>query len=148
MNNEENHLENIKKTLSFLAGELNSRKINWLLGASGALMVHGIKIIPHDLDILVNKEDIEKLANEFSGYIIDSLHSCSNDRGAFLKFQMKINEVMVEIIERAINKIHPVFIDFSGQKIPVNPLEEELEFYKKREGKEKVVELIKKRLRV
>lgn len=143
---EKEHLEKVKKTLSFLAKELNLRKVNWLLGASGALMVHGVEIIPHDLDIFVGKEDVEKLVNEFSEYVINPLHNYPENDKNFLEFQMKINKIEVEICELDINKTRPIFMGFNGQKIPVNPLEEELEFYKKREDKEKVVELIERKL--
>lgn len=148
MNNEETHLEKVKEALSFLARELNSRKINWLLGASGALMVHGVEIVPFDLDIFTDKESVEKLASIFSKDTTDSIRGYLENGKTYLKFKMKINGVKVEIFELKMSEVHPVFIDFCGQKIPVNPLKKELDFYQKRQGKEKVVELIKNRLAV
>ena len=118
-------LEKIKKALSIIVGKLNSKKINWLLGGSGGLMVNGVEIVPRDLDILVDKENVEKLAGEF---------------------QEKIDGIEIHVCELDMSEVHPIFVEFNGQKIPVNSLEEELEFYKKREGKEKTVELIKKKL--
>jgi len=146
MNKKQIRLKKIKKTLFFITKELNSRKIRWLLGASGALMVHGVEIIPFDLDIFVDKKNVNKLASEFSEYVINPLHDYFEKGKSFLEFQMKINGIEVEICELNMDKAHPVFVSFGGQKIPVNPLQEELEFYEKREGKEEVVELIKKKL--
>lgn len=47
------HLERVHKTLKFVAEELNNQKIDWLLGASGALMVWGVDIVPYELDSLL-----------------------------------------------------------------------------------------------
>lgn len=55
------HLIKIKEIISNLATELNSKNYNWFLGGSGGLMVHGINIIPHDIDIFVENNRIEDL---------------------------------------------------------------------------------------
>jgi hypothetical protein len=141
------HKENVLKTLEFVAEELNKQNINWLLGASGALMVWGVDIVPYDLDIFTSKENVEKLSKVFSGYITNPLHDFMENGKNYLEFQMKINEVEVEICEldfssKTLNKI-----DFNGTPIFVNSLENELQFYKARKGKEKVVVLIEKRLK-
>lgn len=56
--------ENIKKKLSVLiklANALNSTRIMWALGASLLLYFKGIVSTFHDIDIMVDEEDVEKL---------------------------------------------------------------------------------------
>lgn len=143
---EASHLKNISKALVFLADEFNKLKVNWLLGASGALLVWGIKIVPKDLDIFVSGDDVIKLSEFFKEYLTEPICQFERSNRKYLKFKMKIFEVEIEICELDFRNEKIVSVDFASRKIPVNPLEKELEFYEKREGKEKIVELIKKRL--
>lgn len=140
------HKERIDKTLKFVAEELNRQNIIWLLGASGALMVWGVEIVPYDLDVFTSKENAEKLSKVFSSYVINPLHNFTEKGIDYLEFQMRINEVEVEICELDFPLDGLKKIDFNGIAIPVNSLENDLQLYKKREGKEKVVVLIEKRL--
>jgi len=140
------HKERVVKTLKFVAEELNKQKIDWLLGASGALMVWGVEIVPYDLDIFTSKENVEKLSKVFPGYITNPLHDFIENGRNYLEFQMRINDVEVEICELNFNSDTLKKIDFNGTLIPVNSLENDLQFYKARKGKEKVVALIEERL--
>lgn len=134
--NKEIHLEKIYKTLDFVAKKLNSLNIKWLLGASGALMVHGVKIVPHDLDILTIRENIETIKNEFKDNIV------SEDGDDLI---LKVGNIEVEIIKLK-DLGNPTPILFQDNLIPVNTLENELYYYEQRPGKENTVRLIKERL--
>jgi hypothetical protein len=134
--NKEIHLEKIYKTLDFVAKKLNSLNIKWLLGASGALMVHGVKIVPHDLDILTIRENIETIKNEFKDNIV------SEDGDDLI---LKVGNIEVEIIKLK-DLGNPTPILFQDNLIPVNTLENELFYYEQRPGKENTVRLIKERL--
>lgn len=140
------HLENIKKALVFVTDEFDKRRISWLLGASGSLMVWGVKIVPKDLDIFVSAIDIIKLQKVFQEYLIKPLHQFEQGDKEYSKFQMRIFGIEIEICELDFKNEEIVFIDFKNRKIPVNPLGRELKFYEKRSGKKDRVELIKKRL--
>lgn len=130
------HLEKIYKTLDIVAKKLNSLDIKWLLGASGALMVHGVKIVPWDLDILTAPKNIGMLKNEFKDYFV------SEDEDGLL---LKIGAIEVEIIKlKDLGKPTPTL--FQGNLIPVNTLENELYYYEQRPGKENTIRLIKERL--
>lgn len=130
------HLEKIYKALDVVAKKINSLNIKWLLGASGALMVHGVKIVPWDLDVLTTPENIDKLKNEFKDYFVSE-----DDDGLLLK----INDIEVEIIK--LNDLgKPISILFQGNLIPVNTLENELYFYKQRPEKENTIRLIEEKL--
>lgn len=130
------HLEKIYKTLDIIAKKLNSLNIKWLLGASGALLVHGVEIVPWDLDILTIGENMEALKNEFKNYFI------SEDNDGLL---LKIGDIEVEIIKLE-DLGNPTPILFQNNLIPVNTLENELYYYEQRPGKENTVRLIKEKL--
>lgn len=130
------HLEKIYKTLDIVAKKLNTLNIKWLLGASGALMVHGVKIVPWDLDVLTTPENIEMLKSEFKDYFI------SEDVDGLL---LKIGDIEVEIIKLE-DLGNPTPKLFRDNLIPVNTLEDELYFYEQRPGKENTIRLIKERL--
>jgi hypothetical protein len=139
------HLKRVAKALIFVAEEINKKEINWLLGASGALFVWGVKIVPQDLDIFVSADNVVNLEKVFKKYITHPLHYFHEDNKKYLEFQMTINGVEVEICELNFKKEDCVLVDFGGKKIPVNPLEKELEFYQKRPGKkDRVASLSKK----
>jgi|GEM_PF-545109 len=130
------HLEKIYKTLDIVAKKLNSLSIKWLLGASGALMVHGVNINPWDLDVLTTPENFEILKNEFKDCFVSE-----DDEGLLLK----IGDIEVEIIKlKDLGKPTPTL--FQENLIPVNSLENELHFYEQRPGKENTIRLIKERL--
>lgn len=130
------HLEKIYKTLDLVAKKLNSLNTKWLLGASGALMVHGVNIVPHDLDILITRENIEIVKNEFKYYFV------SEDGDDLL---LKIGDIEVEIIKLK-DLGNPTPILFKNNLIPVNTLENELYYYEQKPGKENTVRLIKEKL--
>lgn len=140
-------MDKIIKTLSFLAITFEENNIPWLLGASGALMVHGVNIVPYDLDIFVSKDDVYKIAELLKDYIKNPVHDYLEGTRNFIECQLWINDMEIEICELGdINFDKLLLLDFNGIKIPVNPLEDELEFYKNRPGKENVVKLIEEKL--
>jgi len=70
----------IGQVLHQISVDLNNSNINWLLGASGALMVWGIYVEPQDLDIYVSRENIEELEAIYKKYIVNPLHAvCIGD---------------------------------------------------------------------
>jgi hypothetical protein len=144
---EEAHFQRVLQALDFVAAELDRQKIPWLLGASGALMVWGVKVRPFDLDVFVGQDNVIKLEEAFRDYVINTLHNFNEGGRNYLEFQMKIFGVEIEICELDFGNEKFCFVDFQGRKIPVNPLEKELEFYQNRPGKEDLVGLIKERLK-
>lgn len=139
------HLVNIHKALEFIAGELDKNRVNWFLGASAGLMVWGVDVVPNDVDIFVHPNDLKKLEKYFEKYVTDPLKTQGAER-KYLGFKIEVFGIQVEIIGIDISDRKLKEVNFKGRKIPVNPLEKELEFYQKRsKGKEKI-ELIKKRI--
>lgn len=134
--NQHPHLEKIHQTLAFVAQKLNSLNIRWVLGSSGALMIHGIDIVPWDLDILTTPENLGKIAKEFKKFIVST-------EADWLKLQINIIEVEILAIK---DLGTPVTILFQNIPIPVNSLKAELHFYEARPGKAQIVRLIKEKL--
>lgn len=130
------HLQKIQEILLFVTKKLNHLKIKWILGASGALMVHGIDIVPWDIDILTIPNNLEIIAKEFKDFIVSS-----DEDG----FQLKINDIEVEIIKlKDLGSPKPIM--FQGVFVPVNSLKNELLYYQKRPDKEVIIKLIKQKL--
>lgn len=140
-------MDKITDTLSFLAKTFEENNIPWLLGASGALMVHGVNIVPYDLDIFVSKDDVYKISKLLKDYIKNPVHDFTDKTGTFIECQLWINAMEIEICELgdiSFNKL--LLVDFNEVKIPVNHLENELECYKNRPVKERIVKLIEEKL--
>lgn len=51
----------MNNTLAFIGAKLNQEKVTWAVGASILLNYHGLIDAPHDIDLLVSLEDIEKV---------------------------------------------------------------------------------------
>lgn len=49
------------------------KEIDWWLTGSCAACVRGIPLVPHDIDIMVNPKDVERVADIFSDYIIEPI---------------------------------------------------------------------------
>ena len=139
------HLKKVQKALVFIARKLNSLDIKWVLSASGSLMVYGIDIVPWDLDIFTSAENVKRLEKEFNKYVVNPLHYYDKVNQREIEFQMVVNDIEIEVCELE-DLGSPAFINFKDIPIPVNSLEEELEFYKQRAGKENIVKLIEKKL--
>ena len=137
------HLEKVINALGFVADFLNKSQIPWLLGASGALMVHGVDVIPYDLDIFVSKADVIKIEKLLNKYIKNPLHDFTDQTGAYIECQLLINNIEVEILE--LDELgHPQPVNFHGHTVYVNSLAHELEEYKKKPDKKEIVQLIEK----
>ena len=132
----EEHLEKIHRSLITVGNKLNLLGIPWLLGGSGVLMVHGLDIVPWDLDILATPENVNKIIREFG----ESITNPDEE-----ELTLNIEGIDIEIIKIP-NIGSPVLVLFQNTPIPVNTLENELSYYKKRQGKEETIKLIEKKL--
>lgn len=115
------------RTLTLVATKLNELKVDWILGSSASLMVQGIDIVPHDIDILVRPQYLS-LVDSLLHQIVPSSTTISVD---FLPFSGVADVSLV---------------DYHGLKIPVDSLSHLLLHYQKIIGKEDVVYKIKQKL--
>lgn len=111
-------------------------KALWKIGASGALLIHGINYIPSDIDIVVHTRDYEKVATLMKDYIVGE----TKDFGFTVKTLFIINDIEGEIFSfDYFDKVEMREID--GYQFPVTPLETELKYYKLRTDKPEATRL-------
>ncbi|MCC5909400.1 MAG: hypothetical protein JJT76_03055 [Clostridiaceae bacterium] len=61
-----------KALLQFIE-KVQEKQINWWLTGSCAACIRGITLNPHDIDIMVDSEDINKINEVFKDYIIEPI---------------------------------------------------------------------------
>ncbi|HEC65592.1 MAG TPA: hypothetical protein ENI23_09870 [bacterium] len=136
----------IKRILSFIIKYFNENDFKWCLGASCSLMVHGVDIKPDDIDIVVDLNDIRQIRTDLKKYNLSEI-----DNGLFGKAKFEIFNIQIES-----NNVDFIGFDnkdrvyetkeWEGLKIPVNPLKNELGYYKTRSDKRDTVIKIEERL--
>lgn len=119
--------EKILYKITSIAKVLNENDINYIIGASCALLVHGFDVLPNDIDIIVDSNDLDRTKIILQDYHYE-IHT----------FPININEIC------------EVYID--GIKVRVNKLEAEYKYYLKRKGEsEKVdnrIRMIEEKLKI
>jgi predicted nucleotidyltransferase len=53
----------------FLAIKLNDLQLNWLVGGSGALLIHGLDVVPNDIDLVVDPTDYARAKEALGDYL-------------------------------------------------------------------------------
>jgi hypothetical protein len=62
-----------EKALSEFIERLNESEINWWLAGSCAACIRGIPIKPHDVDIMIDSKDVEKIYSRFLDCIVEPI---------------------------------------------------------------------------
>lgn len=136
-----------EEILRILIGKLQG--IKFALIGSMDLKFQGIEIEARDIDLLVDNEGIEKIANIFNATLIKNA-----DKG-YLETKFYIDNVEVHCVSNILNPFRPddilassVQIERNGIKIFCMPLKTELEFYKhlNRKKDQKTIKLIEEKL--
>jgi hypothetical protein len=135
MDSPNSHLISLSQALVFVASKLNQLHLDWFLGSSAALMVQGIEIVPKDIDILTLPQNVAPILSAFKIYQ-------DPDRD---DFGLNINGIDVEIIGY-IQNTEISRVGYMGVLIPVDSLENKLNYYRSVPGKEYVVKLIEDHL--
>lgn len=122
MQTKEEALEEIKK----IANILNKNDVNYIVGASCALLVHGVDVLPNDIDIIVDQKDLAKARSLLKNFVYE-VHT----------FPIHSDEVCS--------------VNIDGIDIKVNKLEVEYKYYKQRQGESnevgKRIKLIEEKLK-
>lgn len=116
-------IEVIKK----IAVLLNTNKINYIIGSSCSLLLHGIDVLPNDLDIVVDPSDLNKVKLLLKSY--------------FQNNRLDIDGLECEISPRPINKDLTIDIYIDSLPIKVHKLEHEYKYYKQREDQSEKVKI-------
>lgn len=115
--------ENIIKALNLLSVSIPS-ELRWIVVSSGALFVHGLDIVPNDLDLAVHKNDLDK--------VIKSLDEKFDKQDS--TYILSGIEVEVFGSELKVDKIKHCKI--GDHYLPVNPLKIELTYCMERKDKD------------
>ena len=149
------------ETLKQISQKLEKNKIDWVLGGSLCLLLHGIKTTPHDIDIQTRKKDAYKIMDLYKEFQVAPIKfgTCGNvrsHRGLFV-----INNTNIDVVgdlefyyggkwenfseKRLKNKI---LTNMKGVIVPLAPLETLRESYTAlgREGDKEKVRLIEERM--
>ncbi len=62
-----------ESALSAFAKEVENSNINWWLTGSCAVCIRGVPLRPHDVDIMVDSDDVERISYIFSDYLIEPI---------------------------------------------------------------------------
>ena len=62
-----------EKALFEFSQEMADKSIDWWLTGSCAVCIRGIPLQPHDVDIMVDSADVEKISDIFSDYLIEPI---------------------------------------------------------------------------
>jgi hypothetical protein len=67
-------LADLDTALEWLCTEFERRGVSWWLTGSGALYARGLAVKPHDLDVMLEKSEIEKIREMVTPYIVEPFH--------------------------------------------------------------------------
>jgi len=133
----------ILKIIKFINKTLKPSDINWCLIGSVSLFLQGVKIQPHDIDILTDKEGAYKINKLFKKYEIQGVKPSKTELFYSFFGRFVIKGILVEIAgdmsiflngkwSKEIMKRLTLkkYVNYKGIIIPVSPLKEQLESYK------------------
>lgn len=101
--------------ITSIADILNSNNINYIIGASCSLLVHGLDIVPKDIDIVVDQNDLDRTRLLLKKFTYE-VHT----------FPILVNEVC--------------YININGVDVRVNKLDAEYKYYLRRKGESEKVD--------
>lgn len=132
----------IINAILFISEKSNLLGLNYLIGGSGALMLHGVKVTPSDIDLIVDPSTYDDAICGLKQYLTGKTQT----KGKLLKTPFEVLGVRGEILNFTINGNDLTKINIKGKLIPVNKLEIELSYYKARKDKinqnQKTIKLI------
>jgi hypothetical protein len=74
LHQERRTLADLDAALDWLCVEFERRGVRWWLVGSGALYARGLAVKPHDIDVMLEKSDIEKISEMVAPYIVEPFH--------------------------------------------------------------------------
>lgn len=63
--------------MEWLCMEFKQRGVNWWMVGSGALYARGLAVKPHDIDVMLDKTEIEKIREMVAPHIVEPFHHVS-----------------------------------------------------------------------
>lgn len=123
--------DKILKAIKQIATQLKGQNIKWLIGGSGSLLVHGLDVIPNDIDVIIDPE-YYKDAKYLLKDILVGIEEVDGDQ---MRHRFKIDYIEGELKTGHIdtNLLSTKIID--GVEISVHKLKVEYDYYKRRTDK-------------
>jgi ribonuclease-3 len=150
--------DDLHRALLVVLDRLVGRDIAWALAGSAALLLNGMWVEAHDLDLTTDETGVQSIADALAEFIVTPVGWWETDQMASQVTRLQVESVQVEVIGRPFIvkrsegavAIRPWSIrheiDFEGRKLPVIPLEAALISYEMM-GREAKVQLIADHLR-
>jgi predicted nucleotidyltransferase len=129
---------NFKKAIKIIHKLLSEKKIKWALIGSTNMQLQGMDIQPHDLDIVIQLKDLDKMQKIFSEYNVSAIkEKRSLTNNPFWEVKVEIDGVEVQIFGEKSNRGYVskllanrlINIQLNGIKIPCFTLEAEAQTY-------------------
>ena len=136
----------IIEVIKIIGSKLNGKKVKWLIGGSGSLLVHGLDVVPNDIDVVVDPENYNEVKTIFKDILVNGIKT----DGSTMKIPFKVNDIKGDLQAYSIDNNLLTKVNIDGVIIFVHKLQVEYNFYKARTDKidfnKKRVELIEKAL--
>lgn len=134
-----------EKALNTFVEKCNDENIVWYITGSVSEAVIGVKVLPHDIDIVCHVKDFFRLKNIFLDYLIEPF--VDNQGIWVVRYfgRLCIEGVMLDIVaDESRNEENHVYtpVYWHGHTIKVEPLHEryKIEIQRKRENRIKAIE--------
>jgi hypothetical protein len=122
--------EKIVNAIIALGTRLSGHGINWIIGGSGSLLVHGLDVVPNDIDLIVDPKDCSEIKKVLDDVLVDTDGWPSEEKTPFI-----INGVGGDISVRPVNRELVITVKLGNTDILVHKLQVEYEYYKSRTDK-------------
>jgi len=154
-------VDKIPDCLKVLNKVFQKQEIEFCVLGSGSLFFQGLTLVPHDIDLVVPKNSLAKIAKSLKKYCVSSIAFHENEISSYSNAVFKINGVEVEVLEdykvKIDGKFSPVgqrsleeknFIEYNGLQLMCSSLRSELSKYKSfnRDKDKQKIKLIEARL--
>jgi hypothetical protein len=153
---DEEHNKKVVKVLEFILDKLSKTDIDWVLTGSTNLLIQGLFVQAKDIDIVSTKEDLFRIEKMFAKYIKKKVQYSESKKYRSWFGRLVIKGIQVDLMAeleykppesdwvKSFTMENRIAITFNNTQINVNPVENELTFYKKmnRKNDDKKRELI------
>jgi len=144
--------EEYKKAIFELSELLIQNNIKYAITGSTNLALQGITIIPRDIDIILFKEDLNRIIKIFPKYLKTGMRKMAGKDGDVWEILLDIDGVEIQFFSESQGIYHSALyenchcLDMNDRLIYCLPLKEELKIYKDK-GKDEKAEMIWKFLK-
>jgi len=151
--------EDLHRALLTVLDRLAGRDIAWALAGSAALVLNGVQVNVHDLDLTTDETGVQVIADALAEFVVTPPGWLETEKFASQFARLQVGGVQVDIVGRpfVVKRAEGAVaiqswsirdeIDFEGHKLPLIPLEAQLIAYAMM-GREAKARLVADHLRV